>query len=250
MSIASLSRVEVLKLRTTPAIYVSLAIIFVLSLASVVTTIELAGQNGAPALGSVANVSKTLSVSALTAMVMMVVGILLVGGEYRHRTIIGTYLAEPARGRVLAAKLATVCGLGAVVGAFTFGLALAVAVPLYATKGVHHLAVDIPQLWIGAVVATACYGLLGVALGALTRNTVAAIIGSIVWVQFVEVVILQNALPGLAKWLPTGAAVALTTFGHASSKVLAPAAAAAVLVGWTALLAFVATRITMRRDVN
>ena len=75
--------IELFKLRTTPAVYVSLAISVSLAVVSAVTAILLAGTNGTPALGTVDNVVKTLSVSALTSMVMLVLGILVSAGEYR-----------------------------------------------------------------------------------------------------------------------------------------------------------------------
>lgn len=242
--------IEFLKLRTTWGVYVSLGLTVALTLVSVVTNIELAGSNGAPAVGTVDNVSKTLGVAAVTSTVMLILGILSMAGEYRHRTILGTYLAEPKRGRVIVAKLVTMGLLGAVVGAVAFGLALAEAVPLYASKGFHDLPVDIGQLWIGSILASACYGLLGVALGALTRNTVAAIVGGLVWTQIVEVLILQALVPSLAKWLPTGAAVALTSAGTNVTNLLAPTVAALVLVGWAAVLSFGAAKLTVSREVR
>ena len=245
----NLVRIELLKLRTTRAAAISVAVIVIVTVASVLTTIWTAGQHGGAALGTTANVSKTLSVAALTSMVMMVLGILSVGGEHRHRTMVGSYLAEPRRGRVLLAKLASTGILGAIVGALTFGLALAIAVPAFASRGVHQLGVDVPQLWLGAALASSCFALLGVALGAVTRNTVGAIVGALVWAQLIEVTILQNLIPSLAKWLPTGAAVALTTVGD-NAKLLSPYAAAAVLAGWTAVLGLVAAVISMRREVK
>ena len=109
------------------------------------------------------------------------------------------------------AKLVTAALVGAVGGAVIFGLDLAIALPVYAARGVHHLPVDVASLWIGTTLLTACFGLLGVALGALTRNTVAAIIGALVWAAVIELAVLQPLFPSLAKWLPTGAAVSLTT---------------------------------------
>jgi ABC-2 type transport system permease protein len=242
--------IELFKLRTTPGAYVALLVTVTLSIASVISTIELAGRRGTAPLGSIDNVNKTLAVSALSSMVMLVMGILVSAGEHRHRTVIGTYLAEPRRGRVLVAQLATVAGLGAVVGAVTFGLGYAIAVPLYAAKGVHHLGVDVTRLWLACVLATVCYGLLGVAVGALTRNTVAAVVGGLVWVQGIEVGLLQTAVPELAKWLPTGAGVALTSVGSTGQHLLAPGVAAIVLVGWAILVSLVAARFTLRREVR
>jgi ABC-2 type transport system permease protein len=127
--IPALVRIELLKLQTTPAAWVTLAGTALLTVVSVFATILLAGQPGTEPLGSVANVSKVLAVAAVTATVMLVLGIMVSAGEDRHRTSLSTYLAEPRRGRVLVAKMLTAGGLGAVGGAATFALALAVAGP-------------------------------------------------------------------------------------------------------------------------
>src|SRR3954464_12542218 len=129
--------IEILKLRTTPALFVSTGILVLLTVASVISNIALAGRSGAPALGSVDNVAKVLSVAAVSTVVAMTMGIIVLAGEYRSRTIMGTYLGEPRRGRVLVAKLLTVSGFSAVLATLTFGLALGVAKPLYAAKGFH-----------------------------------------------------------------------------------------------------------------
>jgi ABC-2 type transport system permease protein len=243
-----LVRVELLKLRTTPALYATAGVIAVLTVAGAVTNVLLAGHQGAPALGSPANVGKVLSIGSATSVAMLVLGILISAGEDRHRTALGTYLGEPHRGRVLLAKLITGGLLGAAGGAVFFALTLAVAVPLLAGRGVHHLAVDVPGLALGTVLITCCYGLLGVALGALTRNTVASVVGALVWVGVIELAILQPLVPSIAKWLPTGAGVSLTTVDPGGSSLLPPAVAAAVLVGWAGLISLTATRLTLGRE--
>ena len=174
------------------------------------------------------NVSHVLAIGVVTSFSMLILGVMLSAGEDRHRTSLSTYLAEPRRDRVLLAKLITAALVGAVAGALIFGLDLAIALPVYAAKGVHHLPVDIATLWTGTTLLTACFALLGVALGALTRNTVAAIVGALVWAAVIELAVLQPLFPALAKWLPTGAAVSLTvaTDHHA---LLPPALAALVL---------------------
>ena len=131
-----------------------------------------------------------------------------------------------------------------------FGLTVGIAIPLYAAKGVHDLPVDIPRYWLGATLATGCYALLGVAVGALVRNTVGAIIGALVWVQVVEQLLLANVFPELAKWLPTGAAVGLTVPASPGQDVLSPGVALLVLLGWTALIAVTATAVNARRELR
>src|SRR5947199_6731269 len=245
-----LVRLELLKLRTTPAAYAAFGLTAVLTVAAAAANIFLAGQKGMAPLGSTQNVGKVLALGAVTSIAMLVLGIMIAAGEDRHRTILATYLGQPRRGRVLIAKLVTAGAVGAIGGAVLFGLALAVAVPLYAAKGVHHLPVNLQSLWLGTALITACYGLLGVALGALTRNTVTAIIGALVWVGVIELAILQPVVPSLAKWLPTGARVALTTVAPTHRHLLAPAAAALVLVGWAALISAAAARTTLRRELR
>ena len=88
---------------------------------------------GGPAFGSTDHVNHALSVSALTSMVMLSIGVIMVASEYRT-TIVSTFLATPQRARVLVAKLATVLGLGAVLGAVAFGLAWVEAVLMYASR--------------------------------------------------------------------------------------------------------------------
>jgi ABC-2 type transport system permease protein len=248
--LSRLISIELLKLRTTPAAWVAIALTAALTVISVFTTIALAGRPGTEPLGSPANVSKVLAVAVVTASAMLILGIMISAGEDRHRTSLTTFLAEPRRGRVLLAKLITAALAGAAGGAVTFGLALGVAVPVYAARGVHHLPVDVGSLWLGTTLMTACFGLLGVALGALTRNTVAAIIGALIWVAVIELAILQPLAPSLAQWLPTGAGRALTSTGTGQPAHLGTVAAALVLAGWAALVALIASRITLRRELR
>ena len=114
----------------------------------------------------------------------------------------------------------------------------------------HAYPVSIPVLWLGTTLLTGCFGLLGVALGALTRNTVGAVLGALGWVFLVELAILQPLAPPFAKWLPTGVAISLTTPAQEAGTNLAPAMAALVLVGWSALVALVASRLTVGRELR
>jgi len=93
------------------------------------------------------------------------------------------------------------------------------------------------------------FGVIGVALGYITRSTIAAVVGAVGWVLFVELAILHTLAPHLAKWLVTGAASALTDPGVLASRALTPATAVAVLSGYAVVLLAVASRLVLRRDV-
>jgi len=243
-------RLELLKLRTAPAFFVTAAAAIVLSYVSAVTNVLLPVKKGDPAPGSVAHAAHVFEQpGAVTSMAMFILGVLMIAAEYRQRTILSTFLAEPRRGRVLVAKLVTTGALGAVIAAIAYVLVALTVVPIYASKGVHHVPIDITSIGIGTVLSGACYGLLGVAVGALTRNTVAAVICGLIWIQLVEVGILENAVPSLARWLPAGAAQGLTAVGK-STQDLPQATAAAVLVAWAVAVVALASKISVRRELR
>ena len=243
-------RLELLKLRTAPALYVTAAVAIALSFVSAVTNVLLPVKTGDPVYGSVAHAAHVFEQpGAVASMAMFILGVLMIGGEYRQRTIHATFLAEPRRARVLVAKLVTAGLLGAIIAAVAYGAVASTVVPIYASKGVHHVPIDIASIGIGTVLSGACYGLLGVAVGALTRNTVAAIITGLIWIQLVEVGILENAVPSLAKWLPAGAAQGLTAVVRSSHN-LPQVTAAAVLGAWAIALVALAAKLSVRRELR
>ena len=247
-TIVRLTRAELRKLATTRAFLITLALSAGLAVISVIATAAAAGRNGAAALGTTASTDKMLKLGVVCCVAMLVLGIIAAGGEYRHKTIIPALLATPRRGALVAAKVAGVVVAGVVLSGLTFGLGLATAVAELSAHGMHHLPADTWRLFAGSVIAGTLFGAIGVALGYLTRSTVAAIVGAVGWVLFAEQVILHTLVPHQAKWLVSSAAAALTT--PAAPGALTPAVATAVLSGYAALLLVAATRLVLRRDVT
>jgi len=144
----------------------------------------------------------------------LVLGILVVTGEWRHRTVSATFLAEPRRLRVIAAKLVASLLGGALVGAvLALGVMLA-ALPAAQLAGVGASGVlhAVPVVLPGAVAATALYGLYGAGVGALLRNQVGALVGSLAFVLVGES-IFDVLLPSVGRWLPGAAAAAVDHSG-------------------------------------
>ena len=99
------------------------------------------------------------------------------------------------------------------------------------------------------MIASAGFGIIGVALGALTRNTVGAIVAVLAWTLLIEQIILQAVVPGIEKWLPTHAAIVLTNapaVGHAIPVVTT----SLVLAGYAAALFLIARFTTLKRDIT
>ena len=110
LNIGRLARAELRKLFTTKAMPVSFAIATVLAIGSVVIDAMVAGQHGAPRLGTDESVNQMLKFGSVTCVVMLILGILAAGSEFRHRTIIPVLLATPHRMRVFAVNVGVVAG--------------------------------------------------------------------------------------------------------------------------------------------
>jgi ABC-2 type transport system permease protein len=248
-TIVRLTRAELRKLATPWTFPITLALSAGLAVISVIVTAATAGQHGRPALGSAASTSQMLNLGAIFCVAMLGLGIIASGGEYRHKTIIPAVLVAPRRGALVTAKVIGISVAGAVLSTLTSGLGLATAAAELAAHHLHPFPADTGRLFAGSVIAGTLFGVIGVALGYITRSTTAAVLGAIGWVLFVEMAILHTVAPHLAKWLVTGAAVALTTAAAPGGGTLSPDAATAVLATDTVVLLAVAALLVQRRDV-
>ena len=181
----------------------------------------------------------------------IIIGALGMTQELRHQTLTSTLLAEPHRNKVSGAKMAAYFGVGAFYGlvGVVFGYLLAFALLPLKDHG------DVPwdalaQIAGGAILGSALFAVLGVAVGTLIRNQIAAILGILVWVLLIEQLVVAF-LPSVGKWLPGGAlAGVLQTTGVNGTTYLPVWGGALVLVGYTALFAIIAALTTQRRDVT
>lgn len=142
--------------------------------------IPAAGSGGAQGLPPLSDseMVRTLYSSATSGITfVLVLGILGMTGEYRHRSLSQVFLQTPRRGRVLFAKIIAYTVLGTSFGLASVLLVVAVAMPAIAVKGgpVSILVYDVPTILGGAVLASALFALIGLGVGALIRNQVAAI---------------------------------------------------------------------------
>ncbi len=134
-----LARAELRKLFTTKALPASFTMAIVLAVGSVLIDAMVAGQHGTPGLGTDANIDQMLKFGSITCVVMLIIGVLAAGSEFRHRTIIPVLLVTPHRMRVFAVKVAVIAALSAVFSAVVFGLGLATIVATLSAHGIHHL---------------------------------------------------------------------------------------------------------------
>lgn len=182
------------------------------------------------------------------AVVLSVIGITQ---EFRHRTATPTFLTTPHRHRVVVAKLVTyfVAGLGYAV--VTAAVLLAIGIPWLSSSGADvSLGGDNGKVLLGGGLAVALYALIGVGVGALVRNQVGAIVGALVYLFVLEPII--RGIPATApfyRWLPGGAQEAMTASFQAPEDLLERWQGALLLIGYGLLAAALAAVLTLRRDV-
>lgn len=262
---ATAVRVEVRKTLTTRMWWVLLVVmaLYVAVIGAFISLSFTSGQamtGGTPPLDdeTLRQVLYTLAMP-LAYVFPVLVGTLSITTEYRHQTLTPTFLAEPRRWTVMAAKLVVATALGLLFGlvGVTAG-ALGVAPVLEAAGPGAGLDGEVLQALGQIVLGMGLWAALGVGVGALVRNQVAAIVVIIAFSQLVE----PLARIGLAAWDATrsvsqylpgaaGDAMAGASLYSVGSPVqllewwqggLVLAAYAVVLFGVGALL-------TVRRDV-
>ena len=201
-------------------------------------------------------------------LLTLVVGILSMGGEYRHKTLTATFLAAPRRGRLIAAKVvalvivAVVNGLAHLAGALlTGGTLLAVADrPVLPETG------DLLGVLARLVLVLVLWGLMGLGLGVLIPNQVAALFVGVAFAFLVEPLLgffvgLIDALADAARFFPSQASMATLSLYEGMDPTtvqemggnpdqLAWWVAGLVLLGYAVLMTVVGWVLTLRRDVG
>jgi ABC-2 type transport system permease protein len=236
---------EWLKLCTTRLLYGMIPATVALSFAAVAGAVLSA--DSADDLESTDGIRTTLSVTGTGAILVLVVGILVSAGEYRHGTAADTFLTTPRRHRVVVAKLIVGAGVGLIAGALTALVCVGGAAVLYALEGATFPFGD-AEVWltlVGAIGYATLFAILGVALGSLIRNQVLAIACALAWLAVIEHT-LVNLVPDLGRWLPAAAGQAIVRTPVAD--LLSPTAGAAVLIAYSAAIALAGVRVAATRD--
>jgi ABC-2 type transport system permease protein len=191
----------------------------------------------------------------------VVLGVLAITTEYRYQTLTPTFLGEPRRGLVLNAKLLVSFVLGLAAGVLALGTSLMAAAPIVALTG-HAAMLDDPLIWRS--LAQACLGMalwaaIGVGLGALLRNQIAAVVVIIAFSQLVEPIVriglnAWSATRDIAQFLPGAAADAMAGASlynvGSAPQLLQWWQGGLVLAAYAALFCLLGGRFTLSRDVT
>lgn len=245
-----LIRTELLKQRTTRASVASVAAVALVTALITVAVLSTAGRDGNDPLGPESLARVIGAPAGVIIVIALMLGVVGMAGEYRHRTITTTLLATPRRRDVIVSKAVAYSLTGALMALLSLGVSVSIALPWLHSKGIA-LQIDgqVARVTAGLVVSTALYGALGVSIGALIRNQTAAAGAALVWLLAIEG-LLRDTFHRYAfvRWLPAEAGRALVHVGPNDG--LTSPVAACVFVAYVAVLAIAAVRFTLHRDVN
>ena len=199
---------ELLKIRSVRTTWLFLAVTAaVVALAVIAQAVTASGGDLPPVSDPETQLMLFQSASGLAPVIAVLLGTLGLATEVRHHTLASTFLAEPRRERVLAAKAVATFALGAVLGLVAAATAV-VGSWLVLLVTSTSLVADTDRILAsvaGTMFAAALAALLGLGIGGIVRNQAAAIGVALIVMLAVEP-LLGAFVPSLAIWLPSAIA--------------------------------------------
>jgi ABC-2 type transport system permease protein len=199
---------EILKLRTTRALWVVLGVVVVLSAGLPILMAFFAARPEVEDLTAASMYDIARAAVQPSGAAVLLLGMLATAGEFRHRTVLLSRLAEPNTSRLLLAKLLAVGLLGMLIG-LTVDLLSVLSGAVVLTQG--DLAFQpgshgVPLVLVVTPLLIGAFGAFGVAIGTLLRSPTLAVGGTLVWAFVIEGVLpLVLGAPELTDRLPSGA---------------------------------------------
>ena len=188
-----------------------------------------------------------------TGLFIALLGAIGMAGEWRHRTITSAVLAAPDRIKLISAKAISYAIAGIVVSLVVTLSLIVIGTIILSIRDETTLdaATLLDIVWRNLVVA-AYFGALGVAVGAIVRNQIAAIIGLLVFSFMLEPTLFAFA-PDVAKFSPLGGApsgIVNASFDEDENTYLQAGVAALVMCGWVTVLFAAGASLLRRRDLT
>lgn len=184
----------------------------------------------------------------------LLLGVMMVTTEFRHKTVTTSFLVTPHRPRFVGAKLITAAILGAVLAVIMLAATLlGGGITLSAQGGSFSALVrQLPAVAPGMILVFALFAILGVGIGSLLTNQVAALIVSLGWFIILEG-ILVSLVHGAERWVPSGAATAasnLTRGQGTSFGLFSWWQGALLMLAYGLIFAAIGSAVLTRRDIT
>ena len=234
----SLIAAELLKVRTTRAVWVAAAAVLAYAVLGPVLVVVAPAGASIPPIEPELLAEALRSPARLAGAAVLLIALLSTTAEFGHGTVLTTRLAEPRSTHALAAKLIAMSIVAVLATLALAVVSMGASAVLLASRGVavQPFEHDVPRYAAILLVLVVLHALLGVAVGTLARNTAAAVGAVLVWAFVVEgVVPVVTRRPEIGEWLPSGAILQVLAERTPPGQ-LVPSAAAALLLGYTTAL--------------
>lgn len=197
----------------------------------------------------------------------LIVGVMALGNEYRHKTLPDTYLGTPKRFQVVGAKAIIIFLAGVAMGLLGSIFAYVSSVPFLLMNDAPLL-LDQWETWRTLLFSSLMMGLwalMGMGFGVLIRNMIAAVVVGVGFAYIIEPFataiflaltqvypdstiwsVLQNLMPSAATLVGIG--VENPLLGSPMDP-FPMVGAFAVMLGWCVVPAAIGSLVTVRRDV-
>ena len=203
-------RSELLKIRTTAVPWVLFGVAVVLE-GLVILGIFLGNRtsNGGYAVPSATQDLRNLLGAGFRGqgyLFALLLGALVITTEFRHKTVTTSFLVTPRRWSFVAAKLVSSALLGVLLALVLLVVALAGGGITLSARGgsFSGLVHQIPAVAPGMILVFALFAVLGVGIGSILTNQIAAIITCLGWFIIGEAILI-NLVHSAYRWTPTGA---------------------------------------------
>ncbi|WP_406829953.1 ABC transporter permease [Pedococcus sp. KACC 23699] len=194
-------------------------------------------------------------------LLLLVIGVMQIGSEYRHKTITSTFLSVPRRVRLMWAKVIALLGIGVVYGLISMVASVVAGAIVLSARGHEAFpTAGVIRTLVLSLLVLGLWALIGLGAGILIPNQVAALLISVGVAWIVEPI--AGVLLGLWDWgrehivmyLPTAASQAVVNGVTQSGPNAAPHlewwAGALVLAAYAAVLAGFGSWRTVHSDIS
>ncbi|WP_051323951.1 ABC transporter permease [Candidatus Solirubrobacter pratensis] len=240
---------EIFKLRTTRTFYGLVGGALALVLVIVILASATAGANDI-------SLRDVISIAGFAQVFALLLGIIAMTSEFRHGTITPSLLVVPDRVRLTLAKLGASVSAGLVLGIVATGLAALIGALILGARDIETglAGSQVTKMVIGGIVACGLYAALGVGVGALVRNQVGAIVGSLVYLFVLEnlLTIAKPLRDPVAKYGFGGVGNGLTGTGDpgADHPPLDQVPAGILLAAYCAIFLIAGIALLKKRDIT
>jgi ABC-2 type transport system permease protein len=195
--------------------------------------------------------------SQSAGVALLVLGLLGLTTEFRHKTITPTLLATPNRWRLLAGKAISYAVFAVIYSVICVVANFAIAIVWLSAEDVplnygHGVAGGVFKTFLALVLT----GMFGLGLGAVIRNQAASMVFGIVYLFIIDN--LLEFVPWVRKgykWTPGGAISAFTSNGHVDNlpddvHLLAPVLGGLLFLLWALVLLAAGGYLSLNRDIS